>query len=132
MNKLLVIKITLGILGALLVFHFLIITGLIPYDQVWAGRLQSKSELLYFEGISIAVNTFMVFVLLIKYRFESLKKEPRIINWVIWLFALFFLLNTMGNLFAKSIWELIFGTLVTAALTVSCIYIAKRKRNHSN
>ena len=69
------IKITLGILVALLVFHFLIITGYIPYDQVWAGRLQSRTEMLYFEGISIGVNTFMVLALLIKYRFESQKRN---------------------------------------------------------
>lgn len=131
MNKLLAIKITIGILVVLLVFHFIIITGLIPYDQVWAGRLQSRMEMLYFESISIAVNTFMVLILLIKYRFERMGKEPRIINWVIWLFALFFLLNIVGNLFAKSVWELIFGTLVTATLAVACVYIAKKKRNPS-
>jgi len=131
MNKLLALKITMGILVALLVFHFLIITGLIPYDQVWAGRLRSKSEMLYFESISIVVNGLMLIVFLVKHRFEKMGKELRIINWVIWFFGLFFLVNTMGNLFSKSIWELIFGTLVTATLMGACIYIAKRKRNHS-
>ena len=73
----------------------------------------------------------MVLVLLVKYRFEKLNKEPRIINLLLWVFGVFFLLNTVGNLFAQSIWELIFGTLATATLSVACMYIAKVRRNPS-
>ena len=110
------------ILGIVLIFHTLILTELIPYDKVWAGKLNSVEEMKSFETISILLNAFMLIVLYLKYRKLGQGTTSKVIDLLIWIFAGFFVLNTLGNLFSKSMVELILGTLLTltsAILTTS-------------
>lgn len=114
------------LLGAVAIFHVLILTGYIPFDQVWAGRLQSVEEMRRFETFSLLVNLFMLSILWVKYQHIQAGKNNQAINILIWIFCGFFLLNTLGNLFAKSIWELVLGTAFTLAASILCFIIAKR------
>ncbi|GAB2995553.1 hypothetical protein GCM10027284_12790 [Cyclobacterium sediminis] len=117
-----------GLLGAVLIYHFLIFFEFIPYDKVWAGRLKSVEEMKTFETFSILVNVFMITVMIIKYQNLQNQKPNRIIDILIWVFALFFSLNTFGNLFSQNILELIFGTLFTLIAAILCVLIAKKKK----
>ncbi|MDG1398955.1 MAG: DUF2867 domain-containing protein [Polaribacter sp.] len=115
------------ILGTVLVFHFLILTEQIPYDKVWAGKLNSVEEMKTFETFSILLNTFMLAVLYIKHRQLAQGIKNKVIDMLIWSFSFFFLLNTAGNLFSKNIIELILGTLLTLTSAILCIVIVKKK-----
>ena len=42
------IKILLSMLTAVLLFHLCIVTGIIPYDITWGGRLKSDQEMYVF------------------------------------------------------------------------------------
>lgn len=126
MSKKVAIKIMFGLLGAVLIYHFLIFFEFIPYDKVWAGRLNSVEEMKTFETFSILVNVFMITVLIIKYQNILNNKPNRIIDILIWVFALFFSLNTFGNLFSENILELIFGTLFTLIAAILCVFIVKK------
>lgn len=128
MSKKVAIKIMFGLLGAVLIYHFLIFFEFIPYDRVWAGRLKSVEEMKTFETFSILVNVFMITVMIIKYQNLQNQKPNRIIDILIWVFALFFSLNTFGNLFSQNILELIFGTLFTLIAAILCVLIAKKKK----
>lgn len=114
------------ILGIVLIFHTLILTELIPYDKVWAGKLNSVEEMKSFETISILLNAFMLTVLYLKYRKLEQGTTSKVIDILIWIFAGFFVLNTVGNLFSKSIVELILGTLLTLTSAVLCFVIVKK------
>ncbi|MCM4154243.1 hypothetical protein DHD05_21860 [Arenibacter sp. N53] len=116
------------ILGIVLVFHLLIFTEQIPYDKVWAGKLNSVEEMKSFETFSILFNVFMLCVLIIKYKLLQRGKRNKIIDILIWIFAAFFALNTLGNLFAQSIIELILGTLVTMISAILCFIIVKKEK----
>ena len=121
----------ISILSILILFHTLIVTGLIPYDQVWAGRLESVEEMRVFETTSIIIVLAMLVTFSIKYRQLQKRIDRKAINYLIWGFAASFFLNTLGNLTAKSMWELVLGTCVTAYATFLCIVIAgKRKSSH--
>lgn len=115
------------ILGIVLIFHFLIFTEQIPYDIVWAGKLNSLEEMKSFETFSILLNIFMLTVLFIKHK--QLKKDTinKTVNVLISIFAVFFALNTIGNLFAKSMIELILGTLFTLVSSILCFIIVKKE-----
>ena len=126
MSKKVAIKILFGLLGAVLIYHFLIFFEFIPYDKVWAGRLNSVEEMKTFETFSIMENVFMITVLIIKYQNLLNNKPNRIIDILIWVFALFFSLNTFGNLFSENILELIFGTLFTLIAAILCVFIVKK------
>lgn len=126
MSKKVALWIMFVLLGAVLIFHFLILTELIPFDQVWAGRLKSVEEMRQFETFSILMNVLMLSVFIIKYRLILREKRNRFIDILIWIFAGFFALNTLGNLFAQSTMELILGTALTLISAVLCVVIAKK------
>ena len=127
MNKKVAIKIMFFLLGTILIFHLLIFTEQIPYDKVWAGRLNSVEEMKSFETFSILINIFMVLVLLIKYKLLGSGKTNKAIDILIWVFVVFFALNTLGNLFAKSLIELILGSFLTLACSILCFIIVKKQ-----
>lgn len=127
MNKNLALKIMFYILSALLVLHLSIFFELISYDKVWAGKLNSLEEMRAFESFSILFNLFILFVLYIKKKLLSEGKEKSIINILIWFFAAFFALNSIGNLFAQSMLELVFGTLITILSSYLCFIIVKKE-----
>ncbi|MDI9340217.1 MAG: hypothetical protein QM534_06555 [Sediminibacterium sp.] len=106
------------ILFGVVVFHVLVISGLIPSTVIWGGNLQSRSEVLLFETISIVVNVIMIGVLYRKYSLLVTGKRSVGIDVLIGVFALMFAVNTVGNLYAVHVAEKWLGTFFTALLTL--------------
>ncbi|MEQ8534051.1 MAG: hypothetical protein RIB86_19515 [Imperialibacter sp.] len=111
-------------LSLVLVYHLTIITGLIPYEATWGGRLQSREQMLRFETVSIVVNLFILTVILIKGGYLKLKLPAIVLKVLLWAFAVLFALNTVGNLASTSVLELIIFTPLTAAAAVFCARLA--------
>ena len=122
------INITIALLTAVLVFHALVLTGVIPYEIVWAGKIKTAAEMRKLEVISILVNAFAIFILVLKADYIKHKVPVKILNAIIWLLAVLFSLNTIGNLFAESGFELYFFTPLTFILTVLCLRIVIEKK----
>jgi len=120
-----------SILGVVLIFHFLIFFEVIAYDKVWAGRLKSFEEMRKFETFSILLNLSNMGVLFIKYRLLNKGTTNKIIDIIIWCFVVLFALNTLGNLFAQNIYELIFGTLLTMVSAILCYIIVRKEKKIS-
>lgn len=102
------IKLFLGILVVIILFHFCIIMKIIPYDITWGGRLKSDAEMYGFETISILINLFLVWILLMKANLVKYQFSPRTITIILWVFFTIFILNTIGNIFAKTFLEKLF------------------------
>ena len=66
MSKRTPIRIMLVLLLMVVIFHLFIITKIIPYDIVWGGQLKYDHEMYVFEVISVFINLFLGFVLLMK------------------------------------------------------------------
>ena len=113
----------LALLFIMLIFHILVLNGTIPYDIVWAGKISNKEEMSMLEVISICINFFMIMIFLLKAEYIKNKISKKILNVIIWLLALLFSLNTIGNLFAESGFELYFFTPLTFILAVLCVRI---------
>ena len=128
MNKKVALKIMLILLGIILIFHFLIFTEQIPYDKVWAGKLNSVEEMKTFEIFSILINLFMMAILYCKHKLVKSGKRNKAIDLFIWAFVVLFAVNTIGNLFSKSMIELIFGTFLTLVSSVLCFIIVKKEK----
>jgi hypothetical protein len=112
------IKLLLGLLSAVIVFHVCIIVKIIPYTIAWGGRLHNDSEMYVFEFVSICINLFLAFVLLMKSHYLKFYFKEKIVNFILWFFFGLFVLNTIGNLFAKTTFEKFFSilTLLSAIL----------------
>jgi len=118
------IKAMIVLLLVALSYHVIIIAELIPFEAVWGGRLKNSEEMRQFEFISIAINLFILLVILIKGAYIKIYVPKLIINSLLWLFAILFTLNTVGNLFSVSIWETIIFTPITILSAILCIRLA--------
>lgn len=101
------IRLLIGILSLVIIFHFLILVKIIPFNIAWGGRLKSEQEMYVFESISVALNLFLIWIILLKAK----NVKRKIINIILWIFLGIFSLNTIGNLFAKTTFEKFFSIL---------------------
>jgi hypothetical protein len=124
-----VLRIALGLLTAVIVFHMLIIISIVPYEIVWAGKLKSVNEMYFFEIVSIFINLLLLTVLLLKGNFIEHKINDKILNGILWIFVFVFALNTIGNLLAKSLFEKAVFTPLTLILSILIWIILKDKKN---
>lgn len=127
MTSLTSINIFLGLLIAVITFHLFIILKIIPYEIAWGGRLENDSEMYVFETLSILINLFLGFVLLMKGGYIKPFLRDKTINVILWIFLVIFVLNTLGNLFAKTNFEKLFSIL-TFVISVLIWKILKDKR----
>ena len=119
------IKMMLGLLFAAIVFHLFIVIKIIPYDITWGGRLQNDTEMYVFETSSILVNVFLSWVLLMKGNHVTYKFPNQVVNVILWIFFVIFILNTVGNIFAKTFFEQQFA-LLTGISAILLLIILKR------
>jgi hypothetical protein len=118
---------TIIILSCIILFHFLVIAGLIPYTIVWGGNIADKSQLYTMEAVSISINAIMLFVVLAYCGAIKLTINRKIIYGAIWLMFGLFLLNTFGNLMAKNALETYIFTPLTLILSICCLRMATSK-----
>lgn len=124
------IKIFLGLLTAVILFHICIVTKIIPYDIAWGGRLKNDNEMYVFESISIFINLFLVAILLMKGNFVKYKFSEKVVNTILWVFFAIFILNTIGNFFAKTTFEKSFSFLTgILAILLWKILVQKKTTN---
>jgi len=121
------IKILIGILFSVILFHICIIVKIIPYDIAWGGRLTNDNEMYVFESISILINLFLSWLLLMKGEFVQFKFTNKTVNLILWIFFALFILNTVGNLFAKTNFEKLFA-LLTGLSAILIWNIIKHKK----
>ena len=117
-NKSAYIKILTSISIVAMLFHILILLKIIPYEITWGGKLKTDEEMYAFETFSILVNLFFIFVLLQRGVFIKPFLEKKTVSIILWIFLAIFVLNTIGNLFAKTNFEKGFAilTLINAIL----------------
>ena len=121
------IKIFLGLLLSVIIFHICIIMKIIPYNIAWGGRLTNDNEMYVFESISILINLFLSWVLLMKGEFVQFKFQNNTVNLILWIFFGLFILNTVGNIFAKTNFEKSFD-LLTGLSAILIWNILKHKK----
>ncbi len=115
------------ITSGILVFHFLVLTGLIPYRIVWGGRLRTPEMMMRFEIISLFVNIFFLLFLYLKEKHYQAEQPARWINAVLWAFGALYAINTLANLTSLSITETLIFTPLTLVLSLFTVRIALEK-----
>ena len=112
------------IFSLIILFHLLVLIGVVPSSIVWGGRAANRQELIGLEIISIALNSIFLMLSLILNGNLKINLKPWIIKIVLWFMSIIFLLNTLGNLMAKSSIETIIFTPITILLSVFSLYLA--------
>jgi len=116
------------IVGAVTIFHLSILFKVIPYEITWGGRLKTDSEMYVFTLVSIAINLLLGTTLLIKGGYIKKIIRLEVVNLILWIFLILFGLNTIGNLFAETLFEKSISIL-TLALSILIYIVLKAKDN---
>jgi archaellum biogenesis protein FlaJ (TadC family) len=113
--------ITLPVLfTAAIVFQLVVLTGFIPKEMVWGGRLQNEEERTVGALVSIAfLLSFTALVILRMRRPSSILGK-----WGMWGVCALFALNTVGNLFALDLRETLIFTPITLVSAVLAARLA--------
>ena len=116
-------NILLAAFGLLLIFHILVLLGVIPADIVWGGMIQdAQSNLVTLEVIALLVTGLFMLIIAAKLGYIQVGKLSGIVNIGIWLIFAFLLLNTLGNLASGVSFE----NLVFAPITIILAFCAFR------
>lgn len=116
-------NILLAAFGLLLIFHILVLLGVIPADIVWGGMIQdAQSNLVTLEVIALLVTGLFMLIIAAKLGYMQAGKLSGIVNIGIWLIFAFLLLNTLGNLASGVSFE----NLVFAPITIILAFCAFR------
>lgn len=117
----------LSLLSLFLLFHFMIMLGVIPFEIVWGGRLTNRSQMLRSETVSVILNLLMIGVVAIKTNILKIDLPQLFLKIILWLMFLLFLLNTLGNLFSLNKFEQFVFTPVTLVLSLLSLRLALSK-----
>ena len=127
MKKNSAILILLILLALVLVFHFGILLKMIPYEITWGGRIENDTQMYVFEAISIFINLLLIFLLLMKGKGIRPYFSDRIVDGFLWAYLILFLLNTVGNIFAKTAFEKGFS-VVTLIFSILIWMILRKEK----
>jgi len=112
------------IFSGVIIFHVLVLSGIVPFDMVWGGRLQSKAQMISFELTSIAINIMMLAIVSIHAGVVKVNINKKVLKTALWLMFVLFLFNTVGNLLSENMMEKIIFTPLTILLSVFCLRLA--------
>ena len=120
---------SISIFSLSILFHLLVIMKVIPSTIVWGGRVENQQELLKFESVSIILNILFLLIILMINATIKVKVKPIVFRVILWLMSALFILNTIGNLLAKSSIETMIFTPVTILLSIFSLYLALNFRS---
>ena len=109
------------------IFHTIIISGAVPFSIVWGGRLETWEQMIVFESISILINSIFLIVIALDSKYIKLPIPRRVVKIAIWIMAVLFSLNTIGNIFSLNSTETTVFTPVTLVIAVCCIILASSR-----
>ncbi len=112
------------VLTLFLILHICVLLKFIPYNIVWGGRLKSDIEMYRFEAISILMNLFFLFVILVQSGFLVIGFPKIIMTVLLWAMTILFLFNTFGNIMSKNKIEQRLFTPITIILTIFSLILA--------
>lgn len=114
-------------LAMITVFHLLVISGIIPFQIVWGGRLENFSQMLFLEMVSISLNLLMIAIVAIYANLLKWRINQVVIRIGLWAMFVLFFINTIGNLFSINELEKLIFTPVTLLLSLFSLRLAINK-----
>ena len=131
MKKLISVKlagnISIVLMVLLIIFHILIMIGIVPHDIVWGGQIKDDVSLMKFEIFALVISFLFLVIVLVKIDYLKFRKFRKITNIAVWIIFVFFLLNTVGNLASGVTLEKLIFTPITIILSVLIFRLAIEK-----
>jgi len=123
--ELLALRIMILLFCVVLIFHLLVIVGIIPYSIIWGGKMKTHNDMLVMEGISIGINLLFLGIAFLRFSQRNNASLVNKLRIAFWLFFVLFSLNTLGNLFAETLTETLIFTPLTVLLAILSLRLAR-------
>lgn len=123
----LALRIVIGILSLVLLFHLTVMIGIVPYKAVWGSKLHSISQMLVYEWITILITGVIFLVYLIKAKVIKTFLPIAIVNFLLWIVFVFYTINTLLILASGTSLEKSVFTFLSFLMAVSTYRLAKEK-----
>ncbi|MBN2859378.1 MAG: hypothetical protein JXK93_03835 [Sphaerochaetaceae bacterium] len=110
--------------GLFVLFHLLVIVGIVPDAIVWGGRVNDRKKLVTMELLSLSTILLTGAVGFVR-ALQLAQGEVFLLTTILsWLFFAVFVLNSISNLFAKTAFERFVFTPVTLVLAYIFLRLA--------
>ena len=114
--------------GLVVIFHILVLLGVIPADIVWGGRIQGvPSNLITLEIVALLVTLLFIAIIAARTGYIQAGKLSGAVNIGVWLIFAYLLLNTLGNLASGISFESLIAAPVTIILALCALRLAIEK-----
>lgn len=110
-------KIILILLVFILVFHISVLLSWVPMNFVWGGRIESWDQLVVFEAGAIVFVLIMIACSLMKINSRDITKYKFLAK-ADQVFAYFFAVSAVANLFSLEFMEAIISVPVASVLSI--------------
>jgi hypothetical protein len=121
-------NILLAAFGLLVIFHILVLLGVIPADIVWGGRIQGvPSNLVTLEIVALLVTLLFIAIIAARTGYIQAGKLSGAVNIGAWLIFAYLLLNTLGNLASGISFESLIAAPATIILALCALRLAIEK-----
>jgi hypothetical protein len=114
----------LAIQSLSVVLHLLILSGVVPYEIAWGGRIKNQEEMIRFESVSILLNLLMLAIVAIRAGLLPVRLNYSFTKGALWIMFGLFVLNTVGNILSDNQFEQLVFTPVTTILAIFCLRLA--------
>ena len=116
------------LLGLLLIFHLLVISGMFPADIVWGGQMKPGDSIVLFELLALGMTIIFIFTALTRGVYICNRILGKIAAGFIWIMVVYFILNVAGNLAAKTAAEKWIFTPFTVILVLCSLRLAIKEK----
>ncbi len=127
MKKLISVRLAGNLLLAamtmLIIFHILVMTGILPSQIVWGGQInEAETNMVLLETIALIVSLLFTGIIAAKTGYLLRDRYRKIIDISMWIIFAYFLFNIVGNLASAAAVE----SLIFAPLTIILAFLAFR------
>jgi len=112
-----------------LVYDFLTIMKFISYDIGRGGQLKNDYQMRVFESVSIVINSLIIFIIALKGKIIQPFIPETVVTIFLWSLVILFLVNTIANLFADKLMEVVIFTPVTLMCALLLFRLTLEKNN---
>ncbi|GAB4161625.1 MAG: hypothetical protein Fur003_4930 [Candidatus Dojkabacteria bacterium] len=106
------------------IYHILILTQVVDYHYAWGGRLTNLTQMYQFEAVSLVSMVPFLLVVYFNSKLPSQKTLFKVTKYLLFIISGVFLLNTIGNVFAKTAFEAWVFTPITFIASLSTFRLA--------
>ena len=117
-------KVLLSLMTLIIIYHVLILTGVLPQEAVWGNRISESEKLIQMEYLAIVIMLFFISIVLLKLKY---KNNYKVINILLWIVFSYSVLNIIGNILSGSQLEKIIFIPVTIIQSLLLLRIGVEK-----